>query len=323
MNGRIEIREQTPGGPVELVGYGATFDSPYKVGTFTETIRPGAFKRSLGETPDVALLVNHSGTPLARTTSGTMTVSEDSRGLAFRAELEPTDPDVMAILPKLKRGDLTECSFAFRATAQTWSDDKTERTIRECSIHRGDISIVTNAANPTATAALRKESLSLEARERIAARVGERVCGPAGILRTYESASAPTSLVKSYVPEAKANRARVNAGRSHPGTDASTEGHEPGPRYTDAELAKLGAEGKALRKKDGSYGWPIVDRRDLLNALADLARVAARLSPAERSRVKAWIKLRAVVMSLDRLLPASWYTPVAKLHPSEKDRLGE
>ena len=107
-----------------------------------------------------------------------MTLSEDNVGLCFRAELEPSDPDVQSIVPKLRRGDLSECSFAFRATAQTWSEDKTERSIRECSIHRGDISIVTTAANPNATASLRAEGLTLEQRERIAARVGERVCGP-------------------------------------------------------------------------------------------------------------------------------------------------
>jgi uncharacterized protein len=161
MNGRFEIRELDAGGPIELRGHAATFDDPYEVGSFTETIRPGSFRRTLGEQPDVSLLVNHTGTPLARTTSGTMTLREDSVGLAFTAQLEPSDPDVQALVPKLRRGDLSEASFAFRATKQTWSEDKTERTLREVAIHRGDVSIVTTAANPSATASLRGRELTL------------------------------------------------------------------------------------------------------------------------------------------------------------------
>ncbi|MGO8906181.1 MAG: HK97 family phage prohead protease, partial [Solirubrobacteraceae bacterium] len=81
MNGRrIELRELEPGGPIELRGHAATFDEPYPVGSFTETIAPGAFKRTLGENPDVSLLVNHAGAPLARTTSGTMQLTEDATG---------------------------------------------------------------------------------------------------------------------------------------------------------------------------------------------------------------------------------------------------
>jgi prohead serine protease len=77
------------------------------------------------------------GTPLARTSSGTMTLSEDRRGLRFAAQLEPTDPDVQRIVPKLRRGDMSESSFAFRAVRQEWSKDKTRRELREVSIHRG------------------------------------------------------------------------------------------------------------------------------------------------------------------------------------------
>ncbi len=61
-------------------------------GSFTEVIRPKAFARTLGENPDVSLLVNHSGAPLARSTSGTLTLREDARGLRFAAQLEPDGP---------------------------------------------------------------------------------------------------------------------------------------------------------------------------------------------------------------------------------------
>jgi HK97 family phage prohead protease len=145
----VEIRA-TSDGKLGLTGYASTTETPYDVMDFTETISRGAFKRTLGEDPDVVLLINHEGLPLARTRSGTLTLSEDVRGLRVDAVLEPADPDVKSLVPKMERGDLTEMSFAFRATNQEWDEEYTQRTIREVSIHRGDVSMVTHGAN-TAT----------------------------------------------------------------------------------------------------------------------------------------------------------------------------
>lgn len=301
---QIEIRESTPGGPIELIGHGATFNEPYEVGSFTETLRPGAFRKTLAANPDVALLINHGGTPLARTSSGTMDVSEDSRGLAFCARLEPSDPDVAGILPKIRRGDLSECSFAFRAVRQSWSEDKTERTIRECSIDRGDISIVTNAANPNATATLRADDLTLEARERIAKRVAN-VCGTFSTPGRLSVSTAP-SRPRRYLEAARARRAAVRS-----------DAHEDGDphTYTDAEIQAAGEKGEALKKlRGGGYHYPIKRRRDLLAALAAwrLERYGAGEGPA----VKAWIRLRAIHLRLENVLPTSW---LAKVAPHTRD----
>ena len=38
------------------------------MGGYTETIARGAFTKTLSERPDVQLLINHEGLPLARTT---------------------------------------------------------------------------------------------------------------------------------------------------------------------------------------------------------------------------------------------------------------
>ena len=90
--------------------------------------------------------------------------------------------------------------------------------------------------------------------------------------------------------------------RAHPGSDASVEGEEDEPRYTQAEIDKLGAEGKAFKKRDGTFGWPTKDRRDLLNAI----QAFGRAKPSEAAAVKAYIKLRARLMGYESLLPASW-----------------
>jgi HK97 family phage prohead protease len=142
----LEVREAS--GAVTLTGYASTFGQPYSMGWYTEVVDPSAFTRTLSATPDVRLLLNHDGLPLARTSSGTMRLSADSRGLRVDADLEPTDPDVMALIPKMKRGDLNQMSFAFNMIADEWSQDCSTRTLRELDLNNGDVSLVTYPANP-------------------------------------------------------------------------------------------------------------------------------------------------------------------------------
>jgi HK97 family phage prohead protease len=173
----MEVRETQAG--VQFRGYASVFERPYeagdKFGTWMETVKVGAFRRTLGENPDVPLLANHEGLPLARTTSGTLRLSEDAIGLYMDADLDPQDPDVQAVVGKMRRGDLYECSFAFVATAQRWSDDRSERTLDAVSINRGDVSIVNFGANPATTATVRHSEMAIERRESRIAEIGKRV----------------------------------------------------------------------------------------------------------------------------------------------------
>lgn len=159
----VEFRddEQTP----TIIGHAATFNQPYQVGFFTEQIHRDAFKRTLAGSPDVRLLVNHEGEPLARTKSGTLTLGTDDTGLTVRATLDPSDPDVQRLIPKMRRGDLDQMSFAFRVPSggDIWdhSGDRPLRTVREASLTGGDVSIVTYPANENASAQIR----STETRE--------------------------------------------------------------------------------------------------------------------------------------------------------------
>jgi hypothetical protein len=113
----------------------------------------------------VRLLVDHEGQPLARTKSGTLQLSTDGKGLAVRATLDPSDPDVQRLLPKMRRGDLDQMSFAFRVPtdgdAWDYSGDMPSRTIRGENLSGGDVSVVTYPANENASVQVR----SLERRE--------------------------------------------------------------------------------------------------------------------------------------------------------------
>lgn len=97
-----------------LEGYAATFGTPAQIGDFRETIRPGAFRASLSAgTPILALVDHDPGRLLARTSSGTLRLAEDGRGLAFSLDVPDTQlgRDVLALA---QRGDLGGMSFGFR-----------------------------------------------------------------------------------------------------------------------------------------------------------------------------------------------------------------
>jgi HK97 family phage prohead protease len=122
-----------------LVGYAATFGTEARISGFTETIRPGAFRSSLLSGADVLALVDHDPTKvLARTKTGTLTLSEDAKGLAFAVDLPDTQAgrDVLALA---KRGDLGGMSFGFRVVDEHWPV-RDRRELRAVDLH--EISVV-------------------------------------------------------------------------------------------------------------------------------------------------------------------------------------
>lgn len=172
----VELREESDG-QVRFSGYASVFNRDYEVhdsfGAYTERIAPGAFDRTLAEGPDVVLVVNHEGLPLARTKSGTLRLSVDEIGLRVESELDAGDPDVQSLLPKFRRGDLDEMSFAFRVNDQVWSNDYTDRTITQVNLHRGDVSIVTFGASPHTIAALRAALADENVRQQLVEQIPE------------------------------------------------------------------------------------------------------------------------------------------------------
>jgi HK97 family phage prohead protease len=157
---KIEARAAEDG-TMRLSGYAAVFDNPSVPLPFVERIAPGAFRKTLSEMPDVRLLINHEGLPLARTKNGTLTLSEDEVGLRFDALIADTTEgrDLYALV---ERGDLDQMSFAFRVIRQAWNSDRSERTLKEVSLADGDVSVVTYPAYPTT---------SVEAREKLASAI--------------------------------------------------------------------------------------------------------------------------------------------------------
>ncbi|WP_237152388.1 HK97 family phage prohead protease [Oryzibacter oryziterrae] len=113
----------------KIEGYAATFGTETRIGArFTEVIAPGAFSASLKTNGDILALVDHDpARVLARTRSGTLRLSEDTRGLAFSLDLPDTTAgrDVLALA---ERGDLGGMSFGFavRDGGEHWQGDHRE-----------------------------------------------------------------------------------------------------------------------------------------------------------------------------------------------------
>lgn len=130
---------------------------------FYEEINPGAFQRVLERDGlDVIFTFNHSkDVVLARTVSGTLALSQDDKGLFFRAEIDMNDSDAKNLWLRVKRGDIFENSFAFRVAEEDyrWSridgDNIPLRTIDNISDLR-DVSAVTYAAYPETSVGARE-----------------------------------------------------------------------------------------------------------------------------------------------------------------------
>jgi HK97 family phage prohead protease len=142
-------------GLVRLTGYASTFGQPYEIndafGPYLEQVRHGAFTDTLSAGADVNYLANHAGLTMARTGSGSLRLTQDSRGLHVEATVNPNRSDVRDLLAAIEDGDVADMSFAFRVTQQQWSPDYDQRDLLAVDLHRGDVSAVNFGANPHTT----------------------------------------------------------------------------------------------------------------------------------------------------------------------------
>lgn len=123
-----------------IAGYAAKFESWSEpiMGWFREKIARSAFEDC--DISDVIMCFNHNVDDiLARTVSGTLTLSVDDIGLKFSFEA-PNTTRGNDMLELVHRGDINKCSFKFIVEADEWlyADEKNgleydERTILKFS----------------------------------------------------------------------------------------------------------------------------------------------------------------------------------------------
>jgi HK97 family phage prohead protease len=169
----IEVREASTGTGLDFTGYASVTEAPYEMydsfGPYTEVVTRGAFSSSLNRADlDVPLVLNHDSLRrIARTSNGSLTLTEDETGLRADAPgLDPGDQDVAYIAPKLRSGLVDEMSFRFSIDSGKWSPDYSEFRIDSANIHRGDVAIVGYGASPHTSSQLRAALESLTVVER-------------------------------------------------------------------------------------------------------------------------------------------------------------
>ena len=108
-----DFQTRAEDGRLYIDGYFAVINSEYWLWDRAfETIDPGAF--SLEADTDVRALTNHDTTlVLGRTTVGTLQLRVDDKGLYGTILINEKDQDAVNLYERVKRGDVSQCSFGF------------------------------------------------------------------------------------------------------------------------------------------------------------------------------------------------------------------
>lgn len=154
-----------------IEGDAAVFNTETQIGSlFREKIRPGAFTRVLSESPDVIAAYNHNwDVILGRTTSGTLTLTESLAGLHYATKINTKDAQAMGVYERVKRGDVSQASFAFTVKREEWTKpaNKGELALREViEVDRlFDVGPVAFGAYPQASAQARSKAETFQQEE--------------------------------------------------------------------------------------------------------------------------------------------------------------
>lgn len=150
-----DLRSLAPG---KLAGYAAVFGSHSQdLGGFVERILPGAFTRTLTSPDNIRALYEHDTQRLlGRVGSGTLKLSEDSKGLRFELSLPDTSyARDLGIL--VERGDIAGCSFGFQVPegGDTWEMRSGQLTRDLIRVNLHEITITGNPAYLDTSVAVR------------------------------------------------------------------------------------------------------------------------------------------------------------------------
>ena len=105
----------------KIQGYFSVFGPEYNMGQgISERIDPHAFDVTLREdTGNIRCLWNHNDDiVLGRTGNGTLILRVDDHGLYGEVTINEEDSDAMNGLARIRRGDVSQCSFGFEIVEQ-------------------------------------------------------------------------------------------------------------------------------------------------------------------------------------------------------------
>lgn len=154
----LRVADGTDGSKT-LSGYAIVWNSPsVDLGGFNEICSPGMCNRSLRESPDIVLLRDHvSSQLLGRSKAGTLSLTSDTRGLAFTVRL-PNTMIANDTVENIRLGNLDACSFGFNVPdgGDQWTTDgKGNITRTLIDVNLVEISVTSFAAYPATGVSLR------------------------------------------------------------------------------------------------------------------------------------------------------------------------
>ena len=158
------VVEPRQNGQAAIVGYAAVYHRlSLDLGGFREEILPGAFDRILNRQrgkADVVALFNHdSNIVLGRTSSGTLELSSDDKGLRYVVTPPNSRDDILELI---RRRDVRGSSFAFTVdkSGERFRQTDEGKTIRQIREVKGlyDVGPVLTPAYPSSSATVAMRS---------------------------------------------------------------------------------------------------------------------------------------------------------------------
>lgn len=163
-----KFKTRAEDGNLYIEGYFAVFGSEYRMWeNAIETIDEDAFDDTLDG--DIRALVNHDSTlVLGRTTAGTLILRVDRVGLWGSITINQADQDAVNLYERVKRGDVSQCSFGFDIVDQStevMENGTTVWKLRKVKLY--EVSVVTFPAyEDTSVEARRKDFEQAEERRK-------------------------------------------------------------------------------------------------------------------------------------------------------------
>lgn len=151
-----------------IEGYFAVFGSSYQMwDKEIEMISEHAFDDTIQN--DVRALVNHDSTlVLGRTTAETLQLRIDRHGLWGSILINQSDQDAMNLYERVRRGDVSQCSFGFDIIDQSTEQKEDGTTVWILNkVYLYEVSVVTFPAyEDTAVVARKKDYAEIKERKK-------------------------------------------------------------------------------------------------------------------------------------------------------------
>jgi len=272
-----ELRATTEGKTRKIGGYAAVFDQWADDGWGgRERVRPGAFKKTLKEQPDIRALWNHnSDIVLGRTSNKTLRLSEDERGLAIEIDLPDTQAgrDAHTLV---ERGDVSQMSFGFniiKSSEEKEQDDasKVDFNLEEVRLH--EVSPVTFPFYPTTEISAREMRSALE------------------------KAGAEEGLIESAIKNLRASKPAEPGDEAHsqehigeptdslePGDEAHSEQEQDKPEVRKAEEPGVEAHSEATETREEESTETVASKPDPETSTGELFTVSKTLIKSLKRR---------------------------------------